>query len=276
MLNFLTSLSSSTWLYIALSVVALFFIRLIWLARGRWLLSTSMGARERFDLQVTVGAVGLLVTLVLMLFVFIRSQRSSGPEILAQGTSTITPTPSVTHTPPPTAVVVLRTSVLVATATPSPTATPAATASPTPTETVIAPPTETPTTVPIPTETPTPAPPPTQPPPTPDLSQGQPPNCPLEGARIVRPGDGAQVNGVIDIFGAAVIENFDYYKFEFRVPGQEWSYIQHSENLVVEGLLGQWDTNLAPTGEYEFRLVVVDINGNFPEPCTIRLAVNHS
>ncbi len=69
------------------------------------------------------------------------------------------------------------------------------------------------------------------------------------------------------------MEDFDYYKFEIRVPGQDWSYIEHFDNPVAEGALGQWNTDTVPPGVYEFRLTVVDTLGNYPEPCLIQLVV---
>jgi hypothetical protein len=106
------------------------------------------------------------------------------------------------------------------------------------------------------------------------VSEGQSPNCPIPGSRIFQPGNGARVEGVIQVTGSAFIDNFDYYKFEFRVPGGDgWSFIARYDNSVPEGVLGTWNTDTAAPGEYEFRLVVVDTIGNFPEPCTIRLLV---
>jgi hypothetical protein len=266
MLDFLISLPPITWLFIALCVIAIFFIRLIWSARNKWMLSTSPGARERFNYQITFGSVGLLIVLIVMLGVFINSQLAFSTANLSQDITT----------PPPVAAQITPATFVALLPTPTPTSTPVA--SPTPTATTSPTPTLMPTLpppTPPPTDTPTPQPPPTSPPPspTPDLSQGQLPNCPHSGARIIRPGDGAQVEGIIEIYGAASIENFDYYKFEFRGPGQDWSYIQHFENPVAEGTLGQWNTDTVPPGTYEFRLVVVDTLGNYPEPCTIRLAV---
>jgi hypothetical protein len=41
----------------------------------------------------------------------------------------------------------------------------------------------------------------------------------------------------------------------------------------MEGVLGSWNSDTVPPGEYEFRVVVVDLTGNFPDPCAIRLLV---
>ena len=62
-------------------------------------------------------------------------------------------------------------------------------------------------------------------------------------------------------------------RFEFRVPGGEWSFVERHDAPVAGGALGSWNTGTVPAGEYELRLIVVDISGNYPEPCTVRLIV---
>ena len=143
---------------------------------------------------------------------------------------------------------------------------------PTPTPIVALPPTPTPPPLlPTPTPTQTPLPTPTA---TPNVSVGQAPNCSNPGVKITQPGDGATVDGIVQVTGAASINNFDYYKFEFRVPGtNEWVFISLFNNSVAQGVLGSWNSDTVPPGNYEFRLVVVDTTGNFPEPCVIRLNV---
>jgi len=155
---------------------------------------------------------------------------------------------------------------------------------PTPTAMVALPDTPTPPPLlPTPTSTLTPTPRPTlvvefgsSPTPPPQIQgggSGSPPNCPLPGAHITRPGNGATVSGVVQIIGTARIENFAYYKIEFRVPGQEWSFIESHETPAGEGVIATWNTATVPAGDYDFRLVVVDNTGNFPDPCQIRLRV---
>jgi hypothetical protein len=79
---------------------------------------------------------------------------------------------------------------------------------------------------------------------------------------------------MVQVMGAATVDNFDYYKFEFRVPGNdEWVFISRFDNAVPEGVLGFWNSDTVPPGNYEFRLVVVDGTGNFPEPCVVGLGV---
>jgi hypothetical protein len=242
MLEFLRPIAAfDTWLYLGLGLVALFFLRIIWLARRDRLRSIFTLERESANSRMTRAFIGLMIILSLALGVY----------YLSVITPTIVPPPQDTPTPTP----ILA---LPATPTPPPLL-------PTPT------PSLTPTPLPLPATLeaelpPTPTPPPVN-------TGGQTPNCPNPSARITQPGDGARVSGVIQISGAATVDNFDYYKFEFRPPGGEWSFIQRYDSAVLGGNLGAWNTGTAAAGEYEFRLVVVDDIGNYPEPCTIRLIV---
>ena len=157
---------------------------------------------------------------------------------------------------------------------------------PTPTPVSELPPTPTqPPLLPTPTSTPTPAPLITPTPfvvpniaitPTPEtvvVPQTSPPNCPIPGVSLTQPRNGAIVSGVVAITGAAFSENFNYYKLEFRIPGQEWNFILDDIFPNAGGQLGAWDTSTVPAGDYELRLVVVDNTGNYPTPCQVRINV---
>jgi hypothetical protein len=153
---------------------------------------------------------------------------------------------------------------------------------PTPTVLIALPPSPTPPPLlPTPTVTGTPRPRPTLAPqetetPTPELSSATPPDCPNPGVRISQPGSGAAVSGVIQIVGSATLSDFGYYKFEFRGNDfSDWTFIQRFEEPISGGILGAWDTNSVTSGEYEFRLVVVDQTGNYPSPCPVRLTVQN-
>jgi hypothetical protein len=225
-----------TIIYIFLGAIALIFLRIIWLARKDRIRSIFTLEREKTRERMTRAFIGLMVVLGLMLGVYYLSLVA--PPILPPPANTPTPTPIVDLPPTSTPPLLL----------------------PTPTPTLTPPP---PPTIVL-EDTPTPA---------PNRSSGRPPTCPHPGARISQPGDGASVTGVVQISGAATIDNFDYYKFEFRVPGGEWNFIQRYNNAVLDGVLGSWNSDTVLPGEYEFRLVVVDTVGNYPEPCVIRLNV---
>lgn len=230
-----------TWIYILLGLVAIFFLRLMVVARRDHVRSIFTLERENANARLMRAFIGLMVVLGLMLGVY----------YLSLITPTIVPPPQDTPTPTP---------ILALPDTPTP---PPLLLTPTPTNTPLPPP----TTILAFEDTPTPI---SQPP-----RAGQPPNCPDPGSVITQPGNGARVAGVIQVTGVANIENFDYYKFEFRPPGAEqWSFIERYDNSVPNGgVLGSWNSDTATPGEYEFRLVVVDSTGNFPEPCAVRLIV---
>ncbi len=231
-----------TWLYIILGLVAIFFLRLMVLARKDRTRSIFTLEREMANSRMTRAVFGLLIILGLMIGVYYLSLIT--PTIVPPPQDTPTPTPILTlpdtPTPPP----------LLPTLTPTPTSLPVST----PAATFIE-------------DTP-------EPPPQVSSAAGQPPNCPHPGSIINQPGNGARIAGIIQVSGVAAIDNFEYYKFELRVPGsEEWSFVQRFDNPVSGGVLGSWNSDTVPPGEYEFRLVVVDKIGNFPQPCVVRLIV---
>ncbi len=103
------------------------------------------------------------------------------------------------------------------------------------------------------------------------------PNCPNPGVRITSPGVNAVLNGNVEIRGSASIENFGYYKFEFKSlsTADEWHHVYTNEQPVGDGVLGYWNVAPLPAGEYLFQLVVVDATGNYPPPCQVRVNVEH-
>ncbi len=226
-----------TWLDIILALISLFFLRLMWLARRDRTRSIFTLERENATIRMTRAFTGFIIVIGLIMGVYYLSLVT--PTIVPPAPNTPTPTPIIALPPTPTPPPLLPT--------PTPTPTPQPPVIPTVVEEI------TPTS-------------------TPDLSKGQPPNCPNPGVKITQPGNGAHVDGVVQITGAATIDNFDYYKFEFRIPAiGDWVFITRSNSKVTEGVLGSWNSDTVPPGEYEFRLVVVDTTGNFPEPCVVRL-----
>ncbi|MFQ5610788.1 MAG: hypothetical protein ACE5H9_01495 [Anaerolineae bacterium] len=227
----------SFWLYLLLALIAVFFLRLFWVSRRQRASSIFALERESYGATMARSAIGFLVALAL------------GSGVYYVSNILVEEVPLPVETPTPTPIVILP---------------------PTPT-----PPPLLPTPTPSPTPQPRPTPPPqlTEEAPTPEPALGVPANCPNPGVQIAQPGTGAQVNGVIQLVGSASIENFDYYKFEFRAAGGDWNFIQHFETPVIGGILGAWNTDTVPPGEYELRLVVVDATGNFPEPCTLQLTI---
>jgi LysM repeat protein len=120
---------------------------------------------------------------------------------------------------------------------------------------------------PAPTPTPTPT-----PTPIPQVAV-----CPAS-ANITYPTVNAKLDGWGTTFikGTASVGNFWFYKLEFgwgELP-EEWFAIGelHYEP-VVNGILGCWNSGALPEGVYQLRLVVVDITGNFPQPCQVRVII---
>jgi hypothetical protein len=229
----------AVWLYLLLGLVALLFVRTYLVARRERENAIFALEREQASGRMTQATMGFLVTIILVGGVFYTSQ-TLVEEI---------PLPEVT--PTPTALIVLP---------PSPTPPPL---------------------LPTPTPTGTPRPRPTLPPletevPTPEASVGVLANCLNPGVRISEPGTGAGVSGVLQIVGSASIPDFWYYKFEFRGNGfGDWTFIQRFEEPISGGILGAWDTRSVPSGDYEFRLVVLEKSGNYPEPCVVLLSVQN-
>lgn len=250
MLEFLRPIINfSIWLYIGLGLLGLIFLRVMWLARKDRTRSIFTLERENANVRLTRAFAGFMIILAGMLGVYYLSVVT--PDIVPPPPDTPTPTPIIglpdTPTPPP---------LLLPTPTPTPTTLP------------------TPTSVDLLVEANNTPPPPQQPPSNPVSPQGQPPNCGNSAARITQPGNNAQVAGVVQVMGSAAIDNFEYYKFEFRDPtSDEWVFISRFDNIVPSGVLGPLDINNLTPGEYDFRLVVVDNTGNFPEPCVVRLRV---
>jgi hypothetical protein len=227
------------WLYLFLVLVAFLFLRAYAVARRERENAIFTLERETATGRMVQATTGLLVTVIVIGGVFYTSR------VLVQEV----PLPQVT--PTPTVLVVLP---------PSPTPppllpTPTPTATPRPRVTV----------QPVVTDTPTPSKP-----------LVVPADCPNPGVRISEPGMGATVSGVIQLVGSAHIPDFEYYKFEFRGNRfGDWTFIQRFNQSINGGILGAWDTRSVASGEYEFRLVVVDKTGNYPDPCVLRLIVQN-
>lgn len=92
---------------------------------------------------------------------------------------------------------------------------------------------------------------------------------------ITFPEDGESVTGVIEVKGSANIANFGFYKYEIARPGETiWLSINAGEQVVQEGVLGEWITSVLPPGEYQLRLMVADNQGKFRPPCIVHVRVN--
>lgn len=109
---------------------------------------------------------------------------------------------------------------------------------------------------------------------------GRPAPGPARGncTHITSPRHGSTVSGKVTVHGTANVDNFWYYKFEYRLDdGQEnWiTYDGLKRTPVENGVLGEWDLTALqlPDGRYWFRVVIVDWSGNYPPPCEMLLTV---
>ena len=85
------------------------------------------------------------------------------------------------------------------------------------------------------------------------------------------------VKGEIEIRGTAVVQDFWYYKVEFRFDDEpnHWRYIYSAYEPVRDGVLAIWNTSPLPDGVYWLRLSVVDRSGNYRPDCEARITVTH-
>jgi hypothetical protein len=227
------------WLYAFLGFGILFFLRLVIIARREQEIAVFSLEREAAVNKGYRAALSALLLVLLAVGVYYVSNVLA-ERVPMPGNVEPTATPLLFLTPTPTPA--------------PPTATPTATNTPRPL----------PTLLPLPTDTPAALPTPTAPPAA----------CPNPNVRITYPPMHAVVNGVVQIVGSANIDNLDYYKFEYRPLGvANWTFLQRFSIPVKGGVLGAWDTGTVDPGEYEVRLVVVDVTGNYPEPCVIALTV---
>lgn len=102
------------------------------------------------------------------------------------------------------------------------------------------------------------------------------PACLDARAVIASPGNGATVSGVFNLVGTATHEQFDFYKVEFA-PGadaqQGFTYLADGRGQVFDGTLASINTRGFANGPWTFQLTVVDLTGNFPDPCRVTLNV---
>jgi hypothetical protein len=99
--------------------------------------------------------------------------------------------------------------------------------------------------------------------------------CENPEATLTKPEPGERLVGAYEVLGTANIPNLAYYKFEISgaSTGGEWISLGVNTAPVVEGVLGRFDAGARETGDYAFRLVVVDSAGTFPPPCVIPVTI---
>ncbi|MEZ4657232.1 MAG: hypothetical protein R2911_06650 [Caldilineaceae bacterium] len=239
------------WIYAMCGLAALYHIYKVWQVRAERRQAIFSLEREKATRELSnIFAVALLLVTIMALtyFASVVLGEAIVPETVAVNNRTVSDIPTG-RLPTPTAVPLPATATL--------TATPAAPAD-TPT------PAESPTVVALPTDTPAPV-----------VSA---PSCPDPRAVLTNPANGAVLSGAISMSGTAVHEQFQYYKVEYA-PGagarEGFVYLFSGNSPVNGGLLGSINTASLGNGVWTLRLVVVDVTGNFPEPCYVTVTVQN-
>ena len=76
---------------------------------------------------------------------------------------------------------------------------------------------------------------------------------------ITSPANGARVQGVVEITGRAGSLDFQNYRLEYSIAGDDdWELISISNRQVTDGTLGSWDTTGLEPGLYTLRLLLLD------------------
>jgi hypothetical protein len=101
------------------------------------------------------------------------------------------------------------------------------------------------------------------------------PRCPDPRAVITSPGINAQVSGMVPILGSATHDDFQFYKLESGAGADPavWSYFDGGDRPVRGGQLGTLNAGALAPGTYSVRIVVVDASGNFPPPCQTTIVI---
>jgi hypothetical protein len=251
------------WIYAVCGLVALYQIYKLWAVRAERKQAVFSLEREK-AIQDTYStfAVAMILLLAMGLTYFTSTTLAAAVEPIIQ--EALAPQPVLPFVPTPTN-------------TPLPaTATPDVTPTPPPADDedgngVNTPPVEAVAIVREIEELPTPTPQPVAP-----LVQA--PACADTRALLLRPGNNEVVQGTINVIGTATHENFQYYKIEYA-PGVNasggFNYLAGGSAPVVNNYLGSVNTSTLNNGQWTLRLVVVDMSGNFPDPCQVTITVDN-
>lgn len=236
------------WVYAACALAALWYLRVVILARRERRNAVFTLERETAMNRVYGAWTAAILLIVIMGLIYLLSTVVSDAiqPLVAESPSTpMTPEVASETTPRATPTLPL----------PEITPTHTATLRPRP------PPRPQPTLAPL--DTPTAAP--------------QRPQCADPRSVIASPGVNARVSGMVTIVGTAIHADFNYYKLEYG-PGanpsdSEWSFFAEGNQPVNNGALGTLNASLLPPGIYSIRITVVDASGNFPPPCQTTIVV---
>lgn len=112
-------------------------------------------------------------------------------------------------------------------------------------------------------------------------SSGYTPNLPVPFETLSCPTETVRINHILtanrprwwNVSGTASVENFWYWKVELSSDGSSWQVLHSGHSPVTTGLLLEFLTTTVERGNYQLRLMVVDKQGNYPEPCIVKITV---
>lgn len=114
---------------------------------------------------------------------------------------------------------------------------------------------------------------------TPQLTTSTPANSAFAGGCAAGkiewsfPAPGADVSGIVELKGSVNIPNFGIYKYEYSQDNTQWTTIQAGRTVVVNGVIGNWDTSVLTSGDYFLRLIASDNTGLELAPCILAVRV---
>ena len=91
---------------------------------------------------------------------------------------------------------------------------------------------------------------------------------------ITQPGPGAVLRGTFAVYGTATHPQFSFYRLQISGSGTndaDFATLQVYQTPVTNGQLGTVNPAAFAPGDYWLRLTVVDITGNYPPQCTVRV-----
>jgi hypothetical protein len=87
------------------------------------------------------------------------------------------------------------------------------------------------------------------------------------------PKEGEEIKGSVELKGTANVPDFGFYKYEFSQDNVNWTTMQANRAIVINGVLGVWDTSLRVPGDYYLRLVVYDNQETALPACIVKVRI---
>jgi hypothetical protein len=91
---------------------------------------------------------------------------------------------------------------------------------------------------------------------------------------ITQPGPGTVLRGTFAVYGTATHPQFSFYRLQISGSGtkdSDFATLQVYNTSVTNGELGTINPAAFAPGDYWLRLTVVDVTGNYPPQCTVRV-----